>query len=415
MPRAERGTAAAPAMLRMVSLPRRAGERGAGPDPPPHGGGGGPPQAVEGATAVPRLCRARRGIRDDESAAYLMAAIVTPAAPAGVRRPLAWIAEARAWIFLVLLLVFFEVWARAVYGTSFLLNLYNWQSVGVFTTAPLLLALGQTFVIISSGIDLSVGFVMGLASVVAAHGANVAADSLGFGPVPAMLFGLAAGMLVSVIPGLVNGWLIAHLRVPPFIGTLGMYGVARGAAYLIAVGATVPVHNSAYTWVGNGRIGQFPFIVLLTAGVCLAAHYLLSQTRFGQHTYALGANRAAAIRAGIDWRRHTLKLYLLSALCAGLAGTLYTGRFLAGAAQAGEPLLLDSIAAVVIGGASLFGGSGNVAGTVAGALVIAVIQYGLVFINVEPFWQFVAVGVVIIISVLVDQTQRRLIGGRLDV
>jgi ribose transport system permease protein len=114
----------------------------------------------------------------------------------------------------------------------------------------------------------------------------------------------------------------------------------------------------------------------------------------------------------VDLGRHTLRLYMLSAMCAGIGGVLYAARFTAGAAQAGEPLLLDSIAAVVIGGASLFGGSGSILGTVAGALVIAVIQYGLVFINVEPFWQFVAVGVVIIISVLVDQSQRRLSGER---
>ena len=117
-----------------------------------------------------------------------------------------------------------------------------------------------------------------------------------------------------------------------------------------------------------------------------------------------GASEQAALRAGIGVGRLTRKLYLLSALCAGIGGVLYTARFTAGAAQAGEPLLLDSIAAVVIGGASLFGGSGTILGTVAGSLVIAVIQYGLVFIDVEPFWQFVAVGVVIIISVLVDQT-----------
>ncbi len=119
-------------------------------------------------------------------------------------------------------------------------------------------------------------------------------------------------------------------------------------------------------------------------------------------------------RAGINVRRITVLLYVLSAVCAGIGGILYTGRFSAGAAQAGEPLLLDSIAAVVIGGASLFGGSGTIIGTLIGALIVAVIQYGLVFINVEPFWQFVAVGVVIIISVLVDQSQRRFSGGRVD-
>jgi ribose transport system permease protein len=300
-------------------------------------------------------------------------------------------ARLRAWLFLVLLLVVFEVWARAKYGTSFVFSSYNAQSIAVFTVAPLLLALGETFVIIAGGIDLSVGFIMGLSAVVAAQGANIAAAMLP--TFPAMLAGIAAGLLVSLVPGAVNGWLISRLKVPPFIGTLGMYGVARGVAFLLASGTTVPVDNSDFAALGNGRVLGFPIVVIITVLFVLLMSYLLGQTRFGQHTYAVGASEQAALRAG-------------------LGGVLYTARFTAGAAQAGEPLLLDSIAAVVIGGASLFGGSGTVLGTVAGALVIAVIQYGLVFIDVEPFWQFVAVGVVIIISVLVDQTQRRLGGER---
>ncbi|MGK9233295.1 ABC transporter permease [Inquilinus limosus] len=341
-----------------------------------------------------------------------ISSIPSPATSGG-RALLLKVAELRAWLFLAILIVFFEAWARIVYDTTFILNPYNLQSIGIFAVAPLLLAMGQTFVIISAGIDLSVGFTMGLASVVAAHAANLG-PAIGLGLVPSMLLGLAAGVAVAFVPGLVNGWLIAHLRVPPFIGTLGMYGVARGTAFLIAGGTTVPVANAWFATIGNGRIAGIPTVVLITVIVALAMHYLLSQTRFGQHTYAIGANRNAALRAGIDVRRHAIKLYLLSAVCAGLAGSLYAARFAAGAAQAGEPLLLDSIAAVVIGGASLFGGSGTIGGTIAGALVIAVIQYGLVFIDVEPFWQFVAVGVVIIISVLVDQSQRRLARGRQD-
>jgi ribose transport system permease protein len=175
---------------------------------------------------------------------------------------------------------------------------------------------------------------------------------------------------------------------------------------------TIPVSNPWYSYIGNGRVLGIPVLVIITAIACLIMHYLLSQTRFGQHTYAMGASKAAASRAGINIKKLTMKIYLLSAVTAGIAGSLYSGRFSAGAAQAGEPLLLDSIAAVVIGGASLFGGSGTIWGTVAGALVIAVIQYGLVFINVPSFWQFIAVGCVIIISVLVDQSQRRFLGGR---
>jgi predicted ABC-type sugar transport system permease subunit len=322
------------------------------------------------------------------------------------------VAELRAWVFLFFLLAFFEIWARAAYGATFVFNTYNLKAISVAATAPLVLALGQTFVIISAGIDLSLGFVMGLASVVAAHLANYAAVQLGLPPFPSMLVGVLSGIGMALVPGLVNGWLIAQLKVPPFIGTLGMYGVARGAAYLFAGGMTIAISNPWYSSVGNDRVLGVPVLVILAAICCVVLHYLLSQTKFGQHTYAMGASQAAASRAGINIKRLTVKIYVLSAVMAGIAGALYTGRFSAGAPQAGEPLLLLSIAAVVIGGASLFGGSGTIWGTVAGALVIAVIDYGLVFVDVEPFWQFIAVGLVIIVSVLVDQAQRRFMGGR---
>ena len=217
---------------------------------------------------------------------------------------------------------------------------------------------------------------------------------------------------IAAIPGVVNGILVAFLKVPPFIGTLGMFGVARGVAFLLAGGTTVPVKNEVFAALGNGRFYGVPYIIMVTAVFVVIMHYLLGQTKFGQHNYAIGANMQAARRAGINIKWHLLRLYILSGMCAGLAGVLYAARFSAGAAQAGEPLLLDSVAAVVIGGASLFGGSGTIFGTVAGAFVIAVIQYGLVFINVAPFWQFISVGVVIIISVLIDQAQRRFSGGR---
>ena len=315
------------------------------------------------------------------------------------------LAAFRAWLFLALLLVTFEVWAHVVYHGTFILNPFNIESIAVFTVTPLLLALGQTLVIISGGIDLSVGFTMGLSAVVTAHVFNW--GSTFSTPLISLVLAVLAGLAIAVIPGLINGLLIADLRVPPFIGTLGMYGVTRGVAYLLARGTTVPVNGGLLASIGNGSILGFPNVVLLTVALVLAMHYLLSQTRFGQHTYAVGGNVQAALRAGINVRNNTIALYILSSLSAACAGILYTAKFSAGAAQAGEPVLLDSIAAVVIGGASLFGGSGTIVGTVIGALIIAVIQYGLVFVNVEPFWQFVAVGVVIIISVLVDQVQKQ--------
>ncbi len=320
------------------------------------------------------------------------------------------IANLRAWLFLAALIIGFEVWARADFGGSFILNPFNLQSIAIFAVVPLLLATGQTFVIISGGIDLSLGFIMGLAAVVAAHVINWAG---GFMSLPmAVLTGILVAVGVAAIPGLINGLLVSRLRIPPFIGTLGMFGVARGVAFLLANGTTVPVRNSFLSTIGNGKFMNVPYIVIIAAVFVVIMHYLLSQTRFGQHNYAIGAKEQAARRAGIDVKNHLMKLYILSAICAGLAGFLYAARFSAGAAQAGEPLLLDSVAAVVIGGASLFGGSGTILGTLAGAFVIAVIQYGLVFMNVKPFWQFISVGVVIIISVLIDQAQRNYGGGR---
>lgn len=326
------------------------------------------------------------------------------------RTPMQRIADLRAWLFLMILILGFEVWSQVGFGRTFMFNPLNIQSIVVFAVAPLLLATGQTFVIISGGIDLSMGFIMGLAAVVAAHVVNWLTPQFGF--VPAVLLGSAVAIMVATIPGLINGLLVAFLKVPPFIGTLGMFGVARGVAYLLAGGTTIPVKNEVFAALGNGKFYNIPYLVIVTAVFVLIMHYLLSQTKFGQHNYAIGANAQAARRAGINIKWHLTRLYMLSGACAGLAGALAAARFSAGAANAGEPLLLDSVAAVVIGGASLFGGSGTILGTVAGALVIAVIQYGLVFNRVEPFWQFISVGVVIIISVLIDQAQRKFSGGR---
>jgi len=322
---------------------------------------------------------------------------------------LAFIAMAWSWLFLILLLIVFELWARLAYGVSFLLNGYNLQSIAVSASLPLLLGLGQTFVIIAGGIDLSVGFVMGFASVVIAR---VMQTITPFDELTALAIGILAAMTFGILPGWINGTLISRLRVPAFIGTLGMYGVARGTGFLVAGGTTVPVNNEWLFALGNSKPLGVPLPVLITVLLVLVMHWVLSQTRFGQATYAIGGNRTAAIRAGINVRRHTLYLYMISAGCAAVAGIVYAARFSAGAAQGGEPLLLDSIAAVVIGGASLFGGSGTIIGTVIGATIIAVIQYGLVFINVEPFWQFVAVGVVIIVSVLIDQSRTALSGDK---
>lgn len=329
------------------------------------------------------------------------------AAPASYNvRLLKVLTGAWSWLFLLAVLIFFEVWARASFGSTFLGRVYNVQSILLAATQILMIALGLTLVIISAGIDLSIAFTTGLAAVTMAVVVRALAESP---PAVAFSAGVTVALLVAVIPGLVNGWLISRLNVPSFIGTLGMYGIARGMAFLIAGGGTVSVRNPVVTEFGNGRVfGVVPIPVLIAVVFTLVFHYVLSQTKFGLYTYAMGGNLNAAIRAGVNVKRHTLILYVLSAFSAGVAGLIYTGRFSAGAVDAGEPVLLYAVAAVFIGGASLTGGSGTIVGTVIGSLIIAVIQFGLVFINVPPYYQFVAVGLVIIVAVLIDQSRDRL-------
>ena len=343
-------------------------------------------------------------------------------------RPLDILSTGWSWLFLLVLIIFFSIT-----GQGFL-NIFNFQTIGADMSLVLIMALGQTFVIISGGIDLSTGFVMGMASVASALVMSRLGGSMPL--IVVVLLGLAVGLGVGLLPGLVNGLIIARLRVPSFIVTLGMYGIARGTGFILSGGQPVSIQTNGIGQIGNGyllyllpdgRVSLFhlpanltgvrpsqivqllPFPLIVLVIITLICAWLLSQTRFGRHTYAIGGSEEAARRAGIPVARHTILIYMLSALLASLAGVLYTMRFSNGAADVGDPLLIDSIAAVIIGGASLFGGEGTILGTVIGALIIAVIQNGLIFLGIDPFWQFIAVGAVIILAVLVDQAKKQLI------
>lgn len=344
-----------------------------------------------------------------------------------------------AWLFLAAMVLFFVVTVPLASGGSVnFLTVRNSQNILVAIIPVLLLGLGQTFVIIAAGIDLSVGWVMSLGSVLSALALRSAFDS-GLPLFISVLAGLVAGVGGAALVGLVNGVIIAKLKVPAFIVTLGTSFIVRGVAYLMSENTTViglPAGIRAY---GNDALFYYirgeggglyllerpdvrddllrrmdiilPYPVIATACVVACAMFLLRKTQFGRHTYAIGGGMEAAVRTGIPVDRHVIKLYILSAATAGIAGFLSTLRFTAGSAVIGDPLLLSSIAAVIIGGVSLFGGAGTVIGTVIGALIIAVLTTGLVMLNVEAFWQFIVVGTVVIVAVLIDQS-RDLITGR---
>ncbi|NDW04785.1 ABC transporter permease [Jiella pacifica] len=315
--------------------------------------------------------------------------------------------NAWSWLFLVLILGFFEIYARMETGQTFLFRIYNIQSISVAASQILLLSLGLTLVVVAGHIDLSIAFSTGLAAVVMALVIRIIGPESGW---LVVILAMGAGLLSAVLVGLVNGWLVAQLNVPSFIGTLGTFGIARGVALIVAGGATVSIRSEEARSFGNGEILGIPVPVLLALVLAAACHFLLTYTKFGVHTYALGANRASVERAGVDVKKHLVMLFVISAITAGIGGLVYTGRFSAGAANAGEPILLYAVAAVFIGGASLTGGQGTVIGTVIGAFIIAVIQFGLVFSGLPPYWQFVAVGLVIIVAVLVDQSRDKLTG-----
>ena len=284
------------------------------------------------------------------------------------------------------------------------LSLQNWVSTSVYATETLLLGIGETYVIATGGIDLSVGSTLGLSaitsSLVMAAMANYGGLSVGLG----VLVALMTGALV----GFVNGIVITKLRITPFIATLGMLGIASGVGFLLSGGndiTNIPPSLSAF---GSYVFGHFLGMpVLVTAVVAVVSGIWLAKTRFGRRTYAIGSNREAARVSGIPIDRHLIKIYTLTGVFAGIAGLLNVARFAIGSPTAGQNDELNAIAAVVIGGASLFGGEGTIFGTTIGAIIVSMLVTALVILNVQSYWQIVATGAIIIIAVYVDQLQRK--------
>jgi ribose transport system permease protein len=289
-----------------------------------------------------------------------------------------------------------------------------------------LLAMAELFVIVTGGIDLSVGYVLGFASIIAIKLVNGLTQA-GLPPLAALLAGAAATLLVGLLPGLVNGWLVAYLDVPPFIATFSMLGVCHGVSELVIHGvyamglpplaAEVGSGHFLY-WTRGGGFSFFirpevergtevldlvPIIVVLAAIVIGVLAFVLSRTRFGRHVYAIGGSRDAAVRAGIPVRRRLLGVYALSSLLASLAGLVYALKYVSGKADAGASSLLDAIAAVMIGGASMFGGSGTVGRTLVGCLVIAVLELGLRMSGTPTFDKYILVGAILVLAVIVER------------
>ncbi len=292
-------------------------------------------------------------------------------------------------------------------------NLTNVSRQVVFVA---LLAIGQTYVILTGGIDLSVAAIAALAGSVATvlMTQPVVMAGLEIGPLTPVL-AIAVGLAVGVICGALNGWLIATFGIPDFIATLGTMTIYRGVALLVTGGLPVPSFQAAGSGApiapflveaGSGSVLGLPISVLIAAAATLIAWWVLRYTGFGRAVFAVGGNREAARISGISVGGTKIRVYAVSGLMAAIAGILLVGRLGSANALMGEGDELRAIAAVVIGGTHLFGGQGSVVGSVIGALIIGVLGNGLNLLDVSPFWQRIAQGAVIIFVVVLDYWRR---------
>jgi ribose transport system permease protein len=275
-------------------------------------------------------------------------------------------------------------------------NLYN---IGVQTSYTAVIAIGITLVIITAGIDLSVGSVAALSGVV---GVVLMAKA----GVPVVL-AILGGILVGAACGLVNGLLVSVAGLNPFIATLGMLSVARGLVYIPTNAKSVFGVPDSFRLLGQGVIGSIPIPIIVVAVVAVAGYVVLARTKLGRYAYAMGSNREAARLSGIPIRRYLTVVYVISGALAGFGGMIASSQVASGQPNFGIGLELDAIAAAVIGGASLFGGQGTVVGTLIGAFLIALIRNGSVLLDVNIYYQQVIIGVVIWVAVLWDQYRRR--------
>jgi ribose transport system permease protein len=280
----------------------------------------------------------------------------------------------------------------------------NARNIATDAAVLLVLATGLTYIIVTAGIDLSVGAVLVFSGVISAKVMN----SMGGNNWGVLLVGLAVAVAAGCAWGILNGFLVTKANIPPFIVTLGTLGMALGSALLITGGVDErEVPFKLVDTIGSGRLfDQIPYLVLIAAVVALVGGIVLGQTRFGRYTYVAGSNLEGARRAGVNVDRHLIKVYALGGTLAGLAGYLSLARFGTTSIGGHSTDNLDAIAAIVIGGTSLFGGVGTILGTVIGVFIPAVLRNGFVIVGVQPFWQQVAVGAVLIAAVYFDQLRR---------
>ncbi len=283
-------------------------------------------------------------------------------------------------------------------ASPYFLTANNLASVARQTAVFNTMALGMTIVIISGGIDLSVGSILGLSGLI-----GTMALEKGY-PIPV---GILIGLLVGTLCGFANGLMAAKLRIPPFVVTLGTLGIFRGLALIFSNG--LPVHRipPGFSFLGEGNLLGVPFVLWLLVLCAVAVHVVLEHTRLGRYAFSIGSNKVASIYAGIPVDFHVVAVYAIGGTLTGLAGMIEASRLMTGQPTAGQGYELQAIAAVVIGGGSLNGGEGSVVGTLIGAFIMGLLSNGADLLNISNYWQQAIIGAVIILAVTLDEFRKR--------
>jgi ribose/xylose/arabinose/galactoside ABC-type transport system permease subunit len=294
------------------------------------------------------------------------------------------------------LLLLVEILAWTLLSPEFF-SITNFTNVARQASLVGIVAVGMTFVMITAGIDLSVGSLTALGAILAAGVMTQMNNAL---------LGVGVALGTGIASGVFAGVMITRFRVPPFIVTLAMLQMWAALTLLFNNGGPIPIKNDAFEWFGVGYIGPVPVPAVLMITVYAVGGLVLTSTKFGRRTYAVGANVAAAEYAGIAVNRQIRSVYIISGFLTGIGAILISGRLGTATPLAGQGLELDVIAATVIGGTSLFGGEGTLVGTLAGVLIIAFLRNGLTLIAVSQFWQQLVIGLVILLAVTVDRQLR---------
>jgi putative xylitol transport system permease protein len=298
-----------------------------------------------------------------------------------------------------IVIVFVAISIFFTFANQYFLSWDNWLNLLRQSSINGILAIGVTFVILVKGIDLSVGSVMALAGMIAAGLVTTKNEHF-------VLLAILAGLGVGAVLGLFNGFIVAKIKVPPFVATLGMLSMARGMTLIVSEGRPTANLSPSFRWLGGGNVLGLPVPILILFFVFAIAWVVLTYTTFGRYIYAVGGNEKAARTSGVSTQIVIASTYVISGLLAGLAGLVLASRTTAALPQAGMGYELDAIAAVVIGGTSLAGGRGSLVGTLFGALIIGTINNGMDLMAVSSYYQQLLKGAIIVVAVIADQFRK---------